>query len=228
MHTESTDPYPYAHYLFFELTPEYYRQTGHGQEQVRRALGQVIGEAAEMVITPYTTLGYKAGTTFMLWCRAATPFRTQDFLRELLHSEAGPYLRHAYNFFGIVRNSQYSGRAGKGDQVMQNYTERLPYFVLYPFTKTPDWYLLDYENRRSMMGQHIKIGVGYPDIRQCLLYSYGLDDPEFVVSYEMNSPEEFQDLIMDLRQTLGRRYTASDTPIFTCLYKPLPKLLEWL
>ena len=83
-----------------------------------------------------------------------------------------------------MRNSEYSGRTGKPEQVMQNYEDRLPYFILYPFTKTHEWHALDAESRRSIMGQHIKVGIGHPDIRQCLLYSYGVDDQEFIVSYE--------------------------------------------
>jgi chlorite dismutase len=106
--------------------------------------------------------------------------------------------------------------------------ERLPYLIIYPFTKTTDWYQLDFETRRKMMGAHIKVGVGHPAIRQCLLYSYGVDDHEFIVSYETPTLEEFQDLIIELRSTEVRKYTANDLPIYTCIYKSPEELVEWL
>ncbi|MFQ5716461.1 MAG: chlorite dismutase family protein, partial [Nitrospinales bacterium] len=46
---------------------------------------------------------------------------------------------------------------------------------------------------------------------------FGLDDHEFVVAFETDYPQDFLDLVMDLRETEGSRYTEKDTPIFTCV-----------
>jgi chlorite dismutase len=56
-------------------------------------------------------------------------------------------------------------------------------------------------------------------------YSFGLDDQDFVVAFETNEPSDFLDLVMDLRETEGSAYTVRDTPIFTCVSKPLPELI---
>jgi len=87
---------------------------------------------------------------------------------------------------------------------------------------------MSFDDRRQIMGEHVKVGTGYEMIRQCLLYSYGIDDYEFVVSYETADLKKFQDLVIDMRHTRSRLYTLTDTPIFTCIYKPLNKLMEWL
>src|SRR4029079_18958238 len=102
---------------------------------------------------------------------------------------------------GIARPSHYSGRHGRPEQTIQNFDERLPYLVVYPFTKTTQWHQMDFEKRKEIMGQHVKVGLNYPAIRQCLLYSYGIDDYEFVVSHETNDLLHFQDLVIDMRQT---------------------------
>lgn len=222
------DSHPYHHYLFFSVANGFYQLDSGRQKEAKVEFKEFLTSADGIIITGYVTLGLKAGTAFMLWCRAKDPAAVPDMLRNLLRTKLGGHLAIAHSYFGIVRNSEYSGRTGKPEQVMQNYDDRMPYFVLYPFTKTHEWHALDAENRRSIMGQHIKIGVGHPDIRQCLLYSYGVDDQEFVVSYEMKTLEEFQDLVIEMRRTLGRKYTLLDTPTFTCLYKPLPELVEWL
>ena len=218
----------YQSYLFFHIANAFYQQPQAEQDKQKATFRSLISKRKDITATSYSTLGFKANTTFMLWCWADNPGNTQDLLRDILHTAFGQWLTLSYSYFGIVRPSTYSGRTGKPDQVIQNFDERLPYLILYPFTKTTEWYQLDFENRKSIMGQHIKTGVAHADIRQCLLYSYGVDDYEFMVSYETRTLEEFQDLIMEMRKTIGRKYTLSDTPIFTCIYKPLPELLEWL
>lgn len=222
------DSHPYHHYVFFNIGNEFYQLPKAEQDTLKEELRVFLSATDDVIVVAYTTLGLKANTTFMLWCRAKNPGEISILLGKMLRIKLGKYLSVEYAFFGIVRNSEYSGRTGKPEQVMQNYKERLPYFVLYPFTKTSEWHLLDRDNRGAIMGQHIKIGLGHPDIRQCLLYSYGVDDYEFIVSYETKTLEEFQDLVIEMRRTIGRKYTLVDTPTFTCIYKPLPELIASL
>jgi chlorite dismutase len=227
-YTIAMDSHPYHNYLFFSVSADFYHIPQNEQEQKKEEFAAWLSAVNKLIVVSYSTLGFKANTTFMLWCRSKDPKDVQTFLPSLLRTALGKYLSITYTYFGIVRDSQYSGRAGKPEQVMQNYKERLPYFLLYPFTKTAEWHLLGFEERKAMMGEHIKIGVGHPNIRQCLLYSYGLDDQEFVVSYETNTLEEFQDLVMELRKTAGRKYTLVDTPTFTCVHRSFAELMEWL
>jgi len=223
------DSHPYHHYLFFKLSNEFYQLPNDAQTAAKEEFRSFLSAIEDrIIVVSYATLGLKASTTFMLWCRAKDPGAVSTLLGGALRTKLGNYLTIEYTYFGIVRNSEYSGRTGKPEQVMQNYPDRLPYFVLYPFTKTSEWHLLDRDNRGAIMGQHIKIGLGHPDIRQCLLYSYGVDDYEFIVSYEMKTLEEFQDLVIEMRRTIGRKYTLVDTPTFTCIYKNLSELMESL
>jgi len=222
------DQKSYHSYLFFHVANPYYQQPAAIRAKQKEAFQKLLGSQKDVSITAYTTLGLKPNTTFMLWVQAGDPAQIQALTRDILGTGFGQWLSLTYSYFGIIRASTYSGRTGKPEQEIRQYADRKPYLILYPFTKTSDWYLLDFENRKSIMGQHIKTGVAHPDIRQCLLYSYGVDDYEFVVSYETQTLEEFQDLVMELRGTLGRKYTVSDTPMFTCLYKSLAELVEWL
>ena len=65
------------------------------------------------------------------------------------------------------------------------------------------------------MNEHIKLGKSFPSICQLLLYSFGIQDQEFVVSYEMDDLAMFSDLVQQLRSTEARIYTLLDTPIIT-------------
>jgi chlorite dismutase len=66
------------------------------------------------------------------------------------------------------------------------------------------------------MNEHIDIGHAYHNIRINTTYSYGLDDQEFVVAFEGDSPGEFLALVRDLRESVSSSYTERDTPMFTC------------
>lgn len=225
------DTHPYHHYLFFRLKNDFYRAPEPSRVAAKKELLELLEKSENsygLIVATYSALAMKPDTTFMLWCRGKQPGDVQLFLRDIFKSKIGTSLVLTHTYFGIVRNSEYSGRTGKPEQVMQTYKERLPYFVLYPFTKTSEWHALDFENRRSIMGEHVKVGLGHHAIRQCLLYSYGIDDQEFLVSYEMNTLEEFQDLVIEMRRTAGRKYTLLDTPTYTAIHKTSAELMEYL
>jgi chlorite dismutase len=219
--------WPYHQYIFFELDRSFYRLSPSSRSVLTNSFSDWANDLKTVEFVTYTTLGFKVGTTFMIWLRAHEPGHLQDTLRDLLRTEMGEYLTIRHSLFGITRQTTYSKRPQKSDQVIRA-DVRLPYLIIYPFTKTVDWHLIEYDKRAAMMKDHIMIGIKHPLVRQCLLYGYGLDDHEFVVSYETPTLQEFQDLIMELRPTEARRYTLNDLPIFTCIYKPLEELLEWL
>jgi chlorite dismutase len=106
--------------------------------------------------------------------------------------------------------------------------ERSRYLVVYPFTKSVEWYLTSAEERQAVMKGHMRVGHAYPQIRQLLAYSFGLDDQEFIVAYETDDLVAFQDLVRDLRATESRRATVRDTPIVTGIRRPLGEILSLL
>jgi chlorite dismutase len=77
-----------------------------------------------------------------------------------------------------------------------------------------------------MVNDHFHVGHKYPSVKINTTYSFGLDDQEFVERFEANSPTDLVDLIMDLRGTEGSRFTLRDTPILTCIRRPLRETLE--
>jgi chlorite dismutase len=127
------------------------------------------------------------------------------------------YIKPVQVLWGFTRPSMYS--RGKSEQDMDAFDEaRCKFFIVYPFTKTKEWYMMSADARQGMMNEHIKIGKQYFDVKQLLLYSFGLQDQEFVVSYEVDNPVRFSELVNALRGVEGRRYTASDTPLVTGVY----------
>ncbi len=79
-----------------------------------------------------------------------------------------------------------------------------------------------------MMNVHIAVGRKYPSVKLNTTYSFGLDDQEFVVSFETDEPADFLDLVMELREAKSSLYTLRDTPIFTCVSLGLREALDTL
>ncbi len=210
---------PYHSYIFFDGIPG-------APKKAKEAFAKRIAKEKRVRTRAYATLGFKRGTHFMLHCNTKAPDIIQEFIRDLLHTELGKYLRISYTLLGMTRSSQYNPKKPPAQSAPEAPHR---YLVVYPFTKTVEWHLLPYDERRAMMKAHVEVGRAYASsISQLLLYSFGIDDHEFIVSYQMDDLDEFQQLVMELRGTEGRRYTKNDTPIFTCTHMPVAEALEML
>jgi chlorite dismutase len=130
------------------------------------------------------------------------------------------YVQAIDMLWGFTRPSQYS-RARSRQEIDPFEPRSHPYLVMYPFTKTTEWYLTNRDTRQGMMNEHIRIGKQYRDITQLLVYSVGLQDQEFVVVYETPDLALFSKLVTDLRNTEARRYTKSDAPLHTAIHRPV-------
>lgn len=183
------------------------------------------GAAPRITTHAYSTLGLKSSAELLLWWKTDSPDHMQEALGALLHTGLGRYCEIAHNLWGLTRPSIYTRRRSAQEHALDDET-RLRYLVVYPFTKTIDWYLMSRDARQGMMNEHMRIGHEFADVRQVLLYATGLDDQEFIVAYETDHLERHQDLVIALRDTEARRYTLRDTPIFTAVHRPLDQALE--
>ena len=129
-----------------------------------------------------------------------------------------------YSYLAMTKPSPYSDSESRPEIC----TSDRRYLFVYPFDKKREWYGLPLEERRRIMANHIEVGRRYPEISINTAYSFGLDDQEFVVSFEGDEPGEFLDLVQELRGTESSSYTLRDTPIFTCVAMSLGRALDAL
>lgn len=215
-------------FAFFAVDRQWRRLPEEERHQARCAFAEVVGSDSPTVETvSYSTLGLRAEAAFFLYRTAAAVEPLQEGLSRLLRTELGKHLELTHVLFGLIRRSVYTRRPTPQEQAVGS-GERARYFVVYPFTKTTEWYLLSQETRQGMMNEHIRIGHSYPSVRQLLAYSTGLADQEFIVAYETDDLRAFQDLVHALRATEGRRYTLRDTPILVGIHRPLSEILSLL
>jgi chlorite dismutase len=207
-----------VHYGLFSLNNNYWKLNVDDRKQTLR---KFLKDAQEASQKTWFYQVYPAQTKFdiLVWStvECEEPDAPKKFM-EALAQATNPYREYitpAENFWGVTKPSIYS-RAKRSAQELDPFEEsRKPYFIVYPFTKTATWYMKTREERQEMMNSHIKIGKSFPDITQLLLYSFGLQDQEFIVSYETDLLPQFSDLVYELRMTEARIFTLSDTPIIT-------------
>jgi chlorite dismutase len=179
----------------------------------------------------YSTVGLRADCDFLLWRIAPGPDDFQAHTALINKSRLGAFLTTPWSFVSMTKRSMYIDKLDPFHTV-ESRTHIMPgqrkFLFVYPFVKTRDWYLLSLEERQKIMDVHIRVGNEFPSVKLNTTYSFGLDDQEFVVAFETESPADFLDLVMKLRETQSSKYTLRDTPIFTCVQMPLEKILDQL
>ena len=227
---EETLPAQYVNYVFFKLDPVWRRLACEERERGKKEfLAAVEDHAQDMLLRSFSLMGLRSDADFMLWRIGYDLDAFEKMTSALLNTGLGKYLAVTYSYFAISRQSIYVGEHTPG---FQNRRYIVPgegeYLFVYPFVKTRAWYRLPLEDRQRMMDEHMRIGRKHYPVKNNTAYCFGIDDYEFILSFEAESPEKFQDLMMELRETEASSYTELDTPIFTCRRKGLPDILESL
>ena len=210
------------HFSTLRFTDDYWRLSSEGRAAMHGEWGEQL-RGTDVVTHCYQLAPMESSADLMVWSAVAveseeTPAHFFEALVKAT-SRFRQYLEPKTTLWGFTRPSQYS-KSRSRQQIEPFQTARAPYLIIYPFTKTSDWYLMNQEVRQGMMNEHIRIGKQYASIKQLLLYSFGLQDHEFVVVYETDDLSLFSTLVRDLRSTEARRFTLSDVPVHTGIYRP--------
>ncbi len=223
-----------VNFVMYRLDPAWRRLPEEQKKQDREQLCRLITswmQPGRMLILPYTLVGMRADGEIMLWRICYQLEDLQQMSTEVSQTGLGRYLRTSHSFLSMTKRSTYvleHVHEGQADSRGTLVPGKFKYLFIYPFVKTRDWYRLNMPARQGMMNEHITVGHKYPRVKLNTTYSFGLDDQEFVVAFESDHPEDFVDLVMELREADASRYTLRDTPIFTCILKSVDGMIESL
>lgn len=228
--SEEKLPAQYINYIFLKLDPLWRRLPDEERERGKEEfLATAEEHSGRMLLRCFSLMGLRADADFMLWRIGYDLEAFENMTAALLNSGLGKYLTVTYSYFALSRRSVYVGEHTPG---FENRTHIIPgegeYLFVYPFVKTREWYRLPMEERQRMMNEHMQIGRKHYPVKNNTGYCFGIDDYEFILSFEAESPEKFQDLMMELRESEASSYTELDTPIFTCRRRTLTEVLEFL
>ena len=222
----------FINFMFFKADRALRRETAEFKSQAKREFAEIVRRYnGPMMVLPYSTVGLKSNVDFMLWRISFEVEPLQHMASDINKSLLGRYLDVPQSFLAMTKHSQYvkehvhEGQEGRRLRIVPG---KRPFLFVYPFVKTRDWYLLPMAERQRIMNDHIAVGHKYPRVKINTTYSFGLDDQDFVVAFEADVPEEFLDLVQELRETESSKYTVRDTPMFTCRRAPIEEILDSL
>jgi chlorite dismutase len=215
-------------FSFFRVDPAWRALPSAERDAQKAAFADAVERFSERLqVRSYSVVGMRGDADFLLWQIGDRLDDIQALHSALLGTPMGPYLTIPYSYLAMTRRSAYVSGEEAAERATLHPADS-KYFFVYPFVKTREWYQLPLEERQGMMNEHIRVGRKYPSVKLNTTYSFGLDDQEFVVSFETDDPADFLDLVMELREAKTSLYTVRDTPIFTCIALPLRETLDTL
>lgn len=160
----------------------------------------------------YDVSSIRADADVMIWLHGTSPEQIQSALRQLRRTSILRDLLPTWNTMGVHRDAEFS-------------TNHLPAFMrgkdpaawltVYPFVRSYDWYLLEPDERRAMLGGHGRMGAQFPNVLANTVASFALGDYEWVLALEAEDLLELVDLMRHLRATDARLHVREEVPFYT-------------
>lgn len=158
----------------------------------------------------YTVVGQKAD--FMLMTLRPTMDELQQLEAEFNKLTIADYTVPAYSYVSVVELSNYLAGESDEDPYQNPYVRgrlypelpRSQYVCFYPMDKKREgednWYMLDMDDRKSLMRSHGMIGRGYAGkVKQIISGSVGFDDYEWGVTLFSDDVLQFKKLVYEMR-----------------------------
>lgn len=220
----------FCSFLVFKARPDWHALPPGERATVAETVERVLAASPVRRRGLYSLVGFRQDADLLLWAASEHVSDLQDLAARLALPSAAPsaspsgsqaafarLFETAAVYLAMAKASPYTGAH------VPAFLRGVPpqrFLIMYPFVKTPEWYLLPFEERQRMMGEHGRVGGQWPQVFTNTLYAFGLGDFEFVVAFETAEPGDFLELLERLREVEVRRFTLRDTPIYLATRKP--------
>ncbi len=222
---EIDDEQYFFNFSFFKIDPKWRWMADLAKAESAKEVENVVRNSG-IKFRSYSTLGLRDDADFLFWFAAKSVEEIQDAISKIYLTVFGKYIVPSHVYLSCTRPSIYAKKEKTISFVSGN--EPKKYVVVYPFIKTREWYLLPREQRQKMMDEHINVSQKYPGVILNTTYSFGIDDQDFMLAFETDILQDFQNLIMDLRETKVSSYIQQDTPMIVCVKKDIIPLITSL
>lgn len=194
--------------------------------------GSIAGEVEELfdkardtvnVRGVYSTTGFTAHADIMFWFTSASSDRVQDLLVELRRTRLGRHLAAVDTWLGVAQPAEF---AKDHQPAFVKGSDPKKYMTVYPFVRTPEWYLLQPQERGNLLREHGEAGREFPDVLANTTSAFGLGDFEWLLCFEADGPERIVELLRRLRATEARRFTKVEIPFYTGIRKELSAAID--
>jgi len=220
-------------FSFYKVMPEWRRLPRTERDDHRREATEVLrrwSNYSELRLITYSTVGLRSDSDFALWRICYSLECLQTMTSELLATRLGGYLQTSYSYLSMTKRSQYQIGPEHESYDLRGAIKpgAFKYLFLFPMEKTKAWYALPFEERQRMVQDFIRIMDDFPRVRLNVMYSFGLDDQDFIVAIGSDYPEDVLDMVQQMREAESTGYNQRDTPVFTCQRTTIEEMLERL
>jgi len=216
----------FVKFTFLKLDPSWRRRDPADRARDKAEFAAACNDFGEdHFLRAYSLVGTRGDTDLMIRCSAPALDPIHELHVLLNQSGLMRYAEVSQSYLALTKESVYSDEP---QPLQPREGSDRKYLIVYPMWKKREWYQLPPEERMRIMRGHIEVGRRYGSIEINTAYSFGLDDQEFVVSFNADDPAEFLDLVQELRGTESSAYTESETPIFTCISASVERALDAL
>ncbi|WP_400190093.1 hydrogen peroxide-dependent heme synthase [uncultured Microbacterium sp.] len=160
----------------------------------------------------YDVSGLKADADLMVWLHGPTAEELQVALRRLRRTELLRSLLPVWNVMGVHRDAEFNRSHVPG---FLRGIEPKQWLCLYPFVRTPEWYLAPEEERREMLIDHGRKGAAFTGVIANTVAAFALGDYEWILPMEADDVTDLVDMMRDLRYTEARRFVKEEVPFYT-------------
>ena len=217
-----TDKLIFANYPAFAVDAQ--AAQGTPSELLAKEITELFADFADRVQLrgAYSTTAFTTGTNLMFWWISESVEHLQDLQVAFNRTALGRAATQTHAFLGLVRPAEFA-------------KDHLPAFVkgeepkrfitVYPFVRTPEWYLLDPKERGALLKEHGMAGREFSDVLANTTSAFGIGDYEWILAFEADGLERIVDLIRRLRATEARRYTKVEIPFVTGIRKSIEETI---
>jgi chlorite dismutase len=217
----------YVAYTLYQVDPAWKRLPIEERAAGKEGFAEVVTAWQErMELRTYSLVGVRPEVDFFFWKLTERYDDLRELAVDLNATPLAGYLTTPYSYLAATKPSQYF--EDKSKRPRRVVPRGAPYLVVYPFVKKREWYALPVDDRRRAMTEHAAVGSRFVTITNHTTYSFGIDDQEFMTAFECESPADFLQLMMTLRETEASRYTERDTPIFVGTAQEIREILDSL
>src|SRR5436305_10304516 len=201
----------YAYYPVFRATSELRELSAAERDGAIDEAARLLKEWAERVAVRgiYSTVGFRPDADLMMWWLAPSPEAAQELFVAFRRTVLGARLEATWTFMGMVRPAEFS--PDHAPAFVRGEPPR-GYLCVYPFVRTPEWYLLPADERRELLLEHGVMGREFPEVLANTTSNFGIGDWEWILAFEADDLARIVDCIRRLRDAEARRYTKLDVP----------------
>ena len=171
----------------------------------------------------YSTVGFRADADLMIWLHGPTPQDVQRALVEFRRTTIGRLTDLTWTFMGVVKPAEFT--ADHAPAFVKG-TPPATFLCVYPFVRTPEWYLLPRDERGELLRDHGLAGREFPEVLANTTSNFGLGDWEWILAFEAEKADSLVDVIRRLRETKARLYTKEEVPFITGIRKPVVEAID--